>query len=77
VLEKAGLTIAAQEAETLHVTGAELGRIGALAFGIGAQIDELAFRRASLEQAYMELTGASVEYGAVARESVGIEYRGA
>jgi ABC-2 type transport system ATP-binding protein len=60
-----GLTVVPDDADGLRVTGAGLERIGAVAFAAGLQVDELSFQRASLEQAYMELTGDSVEYGAL------------
>lgn len=48
--------------EELRVTGDQVDRIGALAFAAKVQVDELTFQRASLEQAYVELTETSVEY---------------
>ncbi|MFF3850878.1 ABC transporter ATP-binding protein [Streptomyces sp. NPDC002328] len=49
--------------EELLVVGGDLEEIGELAFNHRVPIHELSMRRASLEQAYMELTAASVEYG--------------
>ncbi|MBW8487728.1 ATP-binding cassette domain-containing protein [Actinomadura parmotrematis] len=45
------------------VTGVAIERLGELAHRAGVVLHELSPRRASLEEAYMELTGASVEYG--------------
>jgi len=49
-------------AERLAVTGLPADRIGALAFEHRILLHELAIRRASLEEAFMELTADSVEY---------------
>ncbi|MGO1974305.1 MAG: ATP-binding cassette domain-containing protein [Propionibacteriaceae bacterium] len=61
-LEEHDLTVLLAGPEELRVTGEQVGRIGALAFAARVQIDELTFQRASLEQAYVELTESSVEY---------------
>jgi ABC-2 type transport system ATP-binding protein len=47
----------------LGVTGLEAPRIGELAVGAGIVLHELTPRLASLEEAFMELTADSVEYG--------------
>jgi ABC-2 type transport system ATP-binding protein len=47
----------------LGVTGLEAARIGELAAGAGIVLHELTPRLASLEEAFMELTADSVEYG--------------
>jgi ABC-2 type transport system ATP-binding protein len=47
----------------LGVTGLEAPRIGELAAGAGIVLHELTPRLASLEEAFMELTADSVEYG--------------
>lgn len=71
VLESAGLQVTQsptpdggdhRDATALVVTGGTLERVGALAFAHGIQLTELSARRASLEQAYGELTAASLEY---------------
>ncbi|MFE1291279.1 ABC transporter ATP-binding protein [Streptomyces sp. NPDC058751] len=49
--------------EELMVVGGTLEEIGDLAFQHRVPVHELSLRKASLEQAYMELTAASVEYG--------------
>ena len=46
------------------VSGLETGRIWDLAFQNAVRLHELAPVRASLEQAFMELTAASVEFRA-------------
>ncbi|RDD89816.1 ATP-binding cassette domain-containing protein [Streptomyces parvulus] len=50
----------------LLVAGGTLAEIGDLAFRHRVPVHELGMRKASLEQAYMELTAASVEYGSPA-----------
>ncbi|MFJ2773992.1 ABC transporter ATP-binding protein [Streptomyces sp. NPDC087300] len=52
------------EGNALLVTGGSLEDIGSAAHRLGLPIFELSQRNASLEQAYMELTAASVEYEA-------------
>ncbi|MEU8227655.1 ATP-binding cassette domain-containing protein [Kribbella sp. NPDC048915] len=47
----------------LLVTGLSAERVGDLAYELGVRLHELVTERASLEEAYMELTAASVEYG--------------
>ncbi|HTU72908.1 MAG TPA: ABC transporter ATP-binding protein [Trebonia sp.] len=47
----------------LGVTGLEAARIGEIAAGAGVVLHELTPRLASLEEAFMELTADSVEYG--------------
>jgi ABC-2 type transport system ATP-binding protein len=50
----------------LSVTGMEAPRIGELAAGAGIVLHELTPRLASLEEAFMELTADSAEFGAAA-----------
>jgi ABC-2 type transport system ATP-binding protein len=50
-------------AQTFSVTGLEAPRIGELAASAGLVLHELTPRLASLEEAFMELTSGSVEYG--------------
>ncbi|TCC01298.1 ATP-binding cassette domain-containing protein [Kribbella soli] len=61
------LTAEAERVETaderLVVTGVPAERVGDLAHALGVRLHELATERASLEEAYMELTADSVEYG--------------
>jgi ABC-2 type transport system ATP-binding protein len=54
---------AAGRAEALSVTGLEAPRIGELAAANGIVLHELTPRLASLEEAFIELTAGSVEYG--------------
>jgi ABC-2 type transport system ATP-binding protein len=55
-------------AEALSVTGLDAPRIGEIAAANGIVLHELTPRLASLEEAYMELTADSVEYGRQAHE---------
>ncbi|MFD3402204.1 ATP-binding cassette domain-containing protein [Kribbella sp. NPDC058693] len=61
------LTAEAERVESvddrLIVTGVPAERIGDLAHELGVRLHELHTERASLEEAYMELTADSVEYG--------------
>jgi ABC-2 type transport system ATP-binding protein len=50
----------------LLVDGVTVGQVGDLAHELGVRLHGLAERTASLEQAYMELTASSVEYGVTA-----------
>ncbi|WP_141575369.1 ATP-binding cassette domain-containing protein [Actinomadura sp. WMMA1423] len=56
--------------EELRVAGLAVERVGLVAFEAGAPVLELGAVQASLEEAYMELTGASVEFGAAAGTGV-------
>ncbi|MDL4776892.1 MULTISPECIES: ABC transporter ATP-binding protein [Thermomonosporaceae] len=65
--------LAAEGVEVVEVEGwdlvaveVSLERVGLLCHEHGIPLYELSAREASLEEAYMELTGASVEYGAAA-----------
>ncbi|MFF1609050.1 ATP-binding cassette domain-containing protein [Amycolatopsis sp. NPDC058278] len=57
-----GLTHPGEPAE-LVVDGVDVTRVGDLLHELGIRVHGLAERTASLEQAYMELTASSVEYG--------------
>jgi ABC-2 type transport system ATP-binding protein len=59
-----GATVSTDETGALVVTGLEAPRIGELAAAGGIVLHELAPRRASLEEAFMELTQDSVEFHA-------------
>jgi ABC-2 type transport system ATP-binding protein len=61
---------ASSSPDELLVVGGTLEEIGDLAFQHRVPIHELSMRKASLEQAYMELTAASVEYGSPALSQV-------
>ncbi|MFG1921878.1 ATP-binding cassette domain-containing protein [Cryptosporangium sp. NPDC048952] len=60
-----------EAADGLLVTGASLDEIGELAYQRRLPIYELSPRLASLEEAYLELTASSVEYGSATRPSKG------
>jgi ABC-2 type transport system ATP-binding protein len=70
VLSKAGATVAATGSDTLAVSGLASERVVAL-LGAGAvAFSEVSVHRATLEEAYLELTGGAVEFrAAVAEES--------
>ena len=57
-----GLTHPGEPGEMV-VDGLDVTRVGDLAHELGIRVHGLAERTASLEQAYMELTASSVEYG--------------
>jgi ABC-2 type transport system ATP-binding protein len=59
-----GGTVSRQPDGALVVTGLDAPAIGDLAAGRGLAVHELVPRHASLETAYLELTGASTEYRA-------------
>jgi ABC-2 type transport system ATP-binding protein len=58
-----GASIMDGETGELVVHGVTVARIGDLAHELGVRLHGLTEHRASLEQAYMELTASSVEYG--------------
>jgi ABC-2 type transport system ATP-binding protein len=60
----AGATAVAGDDGALEVRGLSAEQVGDLAFGLGIRLHELAPVRASLEEAFMELTADSVEYRA-------------
>jgi ABC-2 type transport system ATP-binding protein len=61
-LANAGATVAATDGETLTVSGLPAERIIALLTARGVAFREVAAHRASLEEAYMELTREAVEF---------------
>ena len=67
LLERRGATVQAEGDDALAVTGMEAPAIADLASEHRIAVHELATRHASLEQAYLDLTGESVEYHAGAR----------
>lgn len=69
LLRQAGAAVVETE-EALSVTGVESGWIGRIAAEQGIELHELTPRRASLEAAFMELTGDSVEYRATHASSL-------
>ena len=73
-LTEQGLTALRETDETISVAGVDTAQVGDLAFSQGVRIWELTRRTASLEQAFLEMTGDAQEYalgGAVATSSVG------
>jgi ABC-2 type transport system ATP-binding protein len=64
VLSVRGATVAAAAGGALEVRGLTTEEIGDLAFTEGIRLHELTMVRASLEEAYMEVTASSVEYRA-------------
>ena len=62
LVKASGATVSAQEDDRLTVTGLDAAAIGELAASRGIALHELVPRRASLETAYLDLTGSSVEY---------------
>jgi ABC-2 type transport system ATP-binding protein len=65
-LRHRGATVARSDDGALHVTGLEAAAIGQAAADTAAVLHELTPQRASLEEAFMELTRDSVEYHAEA-----------
>src|ERR1700758_2342036 len=59
-----GATTSADDDGAIEVRGMSIEQIGDLAFGEGIRLHELTTVRASLEEAFMELTADSVEYHA-------------
>ena len=66
VLTAAGATVAGAGTHALAVTGLSPARIGDLAAGRGIAVHEVTPRTAALEDAYVALTAASVDYRATA-----------
>jgi len=63
-LTRAGGTVAATDRDTLTVSGLTAERIVAVLSGSGVPFSEVSAHRATLEEAYMELTRDAVEYRA-------------
>jgi ABC-2 type transport system ATP-binding protein len=66
VLADAGATVAATDRDTLTISDLPAERIVALLTGAGVGFSEVSAHRASLEEAYMELTRDAVEFRAQA-----------
>lgn len=62
VLESAGASVAAEPDGALTVTGLAIAEIGELVAARGIPVYEVTPRSASLEDAYLQLTAASVQY---------------
>jgi ABC-2 type transport system ATP-binding protein len=69
LLAGAGGTVTSTGPERVTVTGLDVGRIADLTAERGLRLHELTPQRASLEDAYIELTRDAVEYAAGGRES--------
>jgi ABC-2 type transport system ATP-binding protein len=71
ILAHAGATVAATGSDTLTITGLAAERVVALLSEGSVPFSEVSAHRASLEEAYMELTRDAVEFkadfGAVSR----------
>jgi ABC-2 type transport system ATP-binding protein len=65
-LTRAGATVAAADRDTLTVAGLPTERIVALLGDRGVSFSEISSHRATLEEAYMELTREAVEFRAAA-----------
>ncbi|PHP53624.1 ABC transporter ATP-binding protein [Actinomyces ruminis] len=68
-LNTAGIDTSVPEPGVLTTTMAPAARVGEIAAAHGIVLHELATQRASLEEAYLELTGNDVEYATGASES--------
>jgi len=64
VLARAGATVTSTDVDTLTVAGLDAARIGDLAAEQGLRLYELSPQRASLEEAFFDLTQDAVEYSA-------------
>jgi ABC-2 type transport system ATP-binding protein len=69
VLAQAGATVASSDAATLTVSGMPSERVVALLQQNAVPFSEISVYRASLEEAYMELTRDSVEFSAELAEA--------
>jgi ABC-2 type transport system ATP-binding protein len=69
VLANAGATVAATDRDAITVTGLPAERVVAVMTDAGLPFAELARHRASLEEAYMELTRDATEFTSPAREA--------
>ena len=68
VLAHAGATVAATDRDTLTVSGLDAGRVVTLLIEATVPFTEVAANRATLEEAYMELTRDQVEFHATPAE---------
>jgi ABC-2 type transport system ATP-binding protein len=71
VLAGPDVTVTSGEADVLDVHGLAAERIGQLAFDSGIVLYELTAQKASLEEAYMDMTRDSVEYHASTHVTIG------
>jgi len=70
-LGELGVKLRIGESGGLMVSGISSSKIGEIAFDAGIVLDELTPKRASLEEAFMELTKDSVDYAAAAMAAPG------
>jgi ABC-2 type transport system ATP-binding protein len=63
-VRRAGASVTSAAGDAIVVQGMSADRVGDLAFASGVPVHELTSAQASLEQAYMEQTAASVEFHA-------------
>jgi ABC-2 type transport system ATP-binding protein len=70
-LAQAGATVAVTDRDVLNVSGLAAERIVAVLGENGVPFSEVANHRATLEEAYMELTRDAVEFQAVTGPQVG------
>ena len=61
-LERDGATVTVEDDGSLSVRGLDGPAVGEIAASLGATLHELSSQSASLEEAFMELTDASVDY---------------
>jgi len=71
VLAHAGATVAATDRDTLTVSGLAPERVVALLGELAVAFSEVSAHRATLEEAYMELTRDAVEFRAAAADAAG------
>ncbi len=67
-LEARGGTVSSAEPSVLHVTGVSVEIVGQVASDLRIPLQELSSQQPSLEDMYLELTGAAVDYRAVAQQ---------
>jgi ABC-2 type transport system ATP-binding protein len=70
-LARAGATVTVTDRDTLTVEGLPTDRVVTVLSGAGVPLAEIAAHRATLEEAYMELTRDAVEFRATAPEVAG------
>jgi len=77
LLRGKGAAVVADGADGLSVTGLESRDVGILAAGAGLTLYELSTQRASLEEAFMDLTHEQTEFGAGTEEPSTVRAAGA
>jgi ABC-2 type transport system ATP-binding protein len=71
-LERAGATVIAAASDTLTITGLAADRVVSVLSASAVPFSEVAAHRATLEEAYMELTKDAAEYRATERGDAGV-----